>query len=127
MTGKDITVTLSQGGVALANTRIRSNDIQTGCDTIEKASSSQQDWKEYVAGRKGWTLTVNYLVLASTQVADLLYAGQTFDITMKSGTTNLLTGTALMTAVKQVATIGNLAQGSFTLQGSGALSAPSTQ
>ena len=127
MTGKDITVTLSQGGVALANTRIRSNDIQTGCDTIEKASSSQQDWKEYVAGRKGWTLTVNYLVLASTQVADLLYAGQTFDITMKYGTTNLLTGTALMTAVKQVATVGNLATGAFTLQGSGALSAASTQ
>lgn len=127
MTGKDITVTLSQGGVALANTRIRSNDIQTGCDTIEKASSSQQDWKEYVAGRKGWTLTVNYLVLASTQVADLLYSGQTFDITMKSGNTSLLTGTALMTAVKQVATIGNLATGAFTLQGSGALSAASTQ
>ena len=127
MTGKDITVTLSQGGVALANTRIRSNDIQTGCDTIEKASSSQQDWKEYVAGRKGWTLTVNYLVLASTQVADLLYAGQLFDITMKSGNTNLLTGTALMTAVKQVATVGNLATGAFTLQGSGALSAASTQ
>lgn len=127
MTGKDITVTLLQGGVALANTRIRSNDIQTGCDTIEKASSSQQDWKEYVAGRKGWTLTVNYLVLASTQVADLLYAGQTFDITMKSGNTNLLTGTALMTAVKQVATVGNLATGAFTLQGSGALSTASTQ
>lgn len=126
MTGKDITVTLSQGGVALANTRIRSNDIQTGCDTIEKASSSQQDWKEFVPGRKTWAINVSYLVLASTQVVNQLYAGQTFDITMKSGTTNLLTGTAIMTAVKGVYNIGNLSQGSFTLQGSGALSVPST-
>ena len=127
MTGKDITVILSQGNTALAATRIRSNDIQTGCDTIEKASPTQQEWKEYITGRKGWTLTVNYLVLATAQVADLLSIGQTFDITMKSGSTALLTGEAIMTGVKNTATIGSLAQGSFTLQGSGALSAASTQ
>ena len=124
MTGKDITVILSRNNTALANTRIRSNEIQTSCDMIEKASASQQDWKEYVAGRNSWTLTVNYLVLASAQVADLLYVGQTFDITMKSGNSELLTGSAIMTGVKNTATVGNLAQGGFTLQGSGALSIP---
>lgn len=124
MTGKDITVILSRNNTALANTRIRSNEIQTSCDMIEKASASQQDWKEYVAGRNSWTLTVNYLVLASAQVADLLYVGQTFDITMKSGNSELLTGSAIITGVKNTATVGNLAQGSFTLQGSGALSIP---
>lgn len=124
MTGKDITVILSRNNTALANTRIRSNEIQTSCDMIEKASASQQDWKEYVAGRNSWTLTVNYLVLASAQVADLLYVGQTFDITMKSGNSELLTGSAIITGVKNTATVGTLAQGSFTLQGSGALSIP---
>ncbi len=124
MTGKDITVILSRNNTALANTRIRSNEIQTSCDMIEKASASQQDWKEYVAGRNSWTLTVNYLVLASAQVADLLYVGQTFDITMKSGNSELLTGSAIMTSVKNTETVGNLAQGGFTLQGSGALSIP---
>lgn len=124
MTGKDITVILSRNNTALANTRIRSNEIQTSCDMIEKASASQQDWKEYVAGRNSWTLTVNYLVLASAQVADLLYVGQTFDITMKSGNSELLTGSAIITNVKNTATVGNLAQGGFTLQGSGALSIP---
>lgn len=124
MTGKDITVILSRNNTALANTRIRSNEIQTSCDMIEKASASQQDWKEYVAGRNSWTLTVNYLVLASAQVADLLYVGQTFDITMKSGNSELLTGSAIITSVKNTATVGNLAQGGFTLQGSGALSIP---
>ena len=123
MTGKDITVILSVGGSALANTRIRSNDIQTGCETIEKASSIQQDWKEFIAGRKEWSLTVNYLVLATAKVADLLYVGNTFSVTMKSGNTNLLTGTAICTAVKQTCTVGNLCQGSFSFKGSGALAA----
>lgn len=126
MTGKDIIVILSQGGSALASTCIRSQDIQTSCATIEKASSTQQDWEEHIAGRKSWNLTVNYLVLASAQVNDLLYVGQTFDIRMDIGETTYLVGKAIMNQVKQTATIGNLAQGSFSLKGSGPLAAPTT-
>ena len=126
MTGKDIIVILSQGGSALASTSIRSQDIQTSCATIEKASSTQQDWEEHIAGRKSWNLTVNYLVLASAQVNDLLYVGQTFDIRMDIGETTYLVGKAIMNQVKQTATIGNLAQGSFSLKGSGPLAAPTT-
>ena len=126
MTGKDIIVILSQGGTALASTSIRSQDIQTSCATIEKASSTQQDWEEHIAGRKSWNLTVNYLVLASAQVNDLLYVGQTFDVRMDIGETTYLVGKAIMNQVKQTATIGNLAQGSFSLKGSGPLAAPTT-
>lgn len=126
MTGKDIIVILSQGGTALASTSIRSQDIQTSCATIEKASSTQQDWEEHIAGRKSWNLTVNYLVLSSAKVNDLLYVGQTFDISMNIGETTYLVGTAIMNQVKQTATIGNLAQGSFSLKGSGPLAAPTT-
>lgn len=123
MTGKDITVILTRNGTALASTRIKSNDIQTGCDAIEKASSTQQEWKEFVSGRKEWSLNVGYLVLANAQVADILYVGSVFGITMKSGTTSLLTGSALCTGVKQTCTVGNLCQGSFSFKGSGALAA----
>lgn len=126
MTGKDIIVILSQGGTALASTSIRSQDIQTSCATIEKASSTQQDWEEHIAGRKSWSLTVNYLVLSSAKVNDLLYVGQTFDVRMNIGETTYLVGTAIMIQVKQTATIGNLAQGSFSLKGSGPLAAPTT-
>ena len=52
MTGKDIKLILSQNGTAIAATRIRTNDIQSQSALIEKASSTQQDWKEYIAGRK---------------------------------------------------------------------------
>ena len=82
MTGKDITLVLSQNGTALASTRIRSNDIQTKADIIERSSATQQSWREFIAGRNEWSLTVGYLVLASSQVKDLLMVGQTFDITM---------------------------------------------
>ena len=41
MTGKDIIIILTQGGTALASTRVRSQDIQTQADVIEKASSTQ--------------------------------------------------------------------------------------
>lgn len=126
MTGKDIIVILSQGGTALASTSIRSQDIQTSCATIEKASSTQQDWEEHIAGRKSWNLTVNYLVLSSAKVNDLLYVGQTFDVRMNIGETTYLVGTAIMNQVKQTATIGNLTQGSFSLKGSGPLAAPTT-
>ena len=124
MTGKNIILVLLQGGVALASTAIRSHDIEAAAETIEHASATQQEWKEYLIGRKGWRVTVNYLLLTSAKVADLLYVGQTFDVQLKVGESTLLTGQVLMQSVKHTATIDNLAQGSFSLLGTGALSAP---
>ena len=123
MTGKDVILTLSQNGVALANTKIKSQSIKAQCAVLEKASSSQQDWVEVIAGRKSWTLTVRYLVLAGSQVKDVLKVGQTFSVTMnESGsTTNKVSGTAILSAVDAEYPTGNLAQGTFTFTGSGAL------
>ena len=123
MTGKDIILVLSQGGTALASTAIKSQDIQTEADVLEKASSSQQSWREYIAGRKGWSVTLSYLVLTSDKILDLLKVGQTFSVTMKKANdnTNKVTGNAILKAVKQTASVGNLAQGSWQLQGTGAL------
>ena len=123
MTGKDIILVLSQGGTALASTAIKSQDIQTEADVLEKASSSQQSWREYIAGRKGWSVTLSYLVLTSDKILDLLKVGQTFSVTMKkmNDNTNKVTGNAILKAVKQTASVGNLAQGSWQLQGTGAL------
>lgn len=123
MTGKDVILTLSQGDVALANTRIKSQSIKSQCGVIEKASSTQQNWVEVVAGRNSWSLTVRYLVLSGSQVKDVLKVGQMFDVTMNEygSTTNAVTGTALLSAVDAEYPTGNLAQGTFTFTGSGAL------
>lgn len=122
MTGKDLIVILSQNGTALASTAIRSQEIQASAETIEKASATQQDWKEYVAGRKAWSLSVSYLVLTASKVADLLMVGQTFDVTVKDvDNTSSVSGVAILSSVKHTASIGNLANGSFTFVGSGPL------
>lgn len=123
MTGKDVIMTISRNGYALANTKIKSQSIKSQCGAIEKASSTQQDWVEVVAGRKSWSLTVRYLVLAGSQVRDVLKTGQMFDITMNEygSTTNKVTGTALLSAVDAEYPTGNLAQGTFTFTGNGAL------
>ena len=123
MTGKDVILTLSQGGVALANTRIKSQSIKAQCGVIEKASPTQQKWVEVVAGRNSWSLTVRYLVLSGSEVKDVLKLGQMCDSTTNEdgSTTNKVTGTALLSAVDAEYPTGNLAQGTFTLTGSGAL------
>lgn len=122
MTGKDIIVILSQNGTPMASTRIKSDDIQTHADAIEKASATQQTWKEVIAGRKEWTLNVNYLVLAAAKLTDVLLAGQMFDVTIRHISENVsLTGQALLTDCKQTHTVNSLCQGSFTFRGNGPL------
>ena len=111
----------------MASTRIKSSDIKTQCQSMEKASATQQDWVELVAGRRSWHVTLNYLVLAKTQIKDLLLTGQMFDVTIRDKDSTagcILTGKALMTVVGQVASVGNLAQASFQLDGSGPLAEP---
>ena len=125
MTGKDIKIIIAQDGTALASTRIKSNDIKTKCDVIEKASANQQTWKEYIAGRSEWSVNVAYLVLASPQVQNLLLVSQTFDLTMTAADntdTETLTGKAILTAADIMANSGSLAQGTFAFQGTGPLS-----
>jgi hypothetical protein len=122
MTGRDIIVILSQNGVAVASTAIRSDEIQTQCDVIERASASNQNWKEFVEGRAEWSLTVNYLMLSAARLSDVLKVRQRFDVTLRNRTnTTQLSGTAIMTSAKQTHTVGNLCQGSFSLKGTGAL------
>lgn len=126
MTGKDIKLVLLQGGTALASTAIKSHDIEAQAEMIERASATQQEWKEYVTGHKGWKVTASYLLLTSSKVTDLLYVGQTFDVQLKVGEVTLLTGQVLTQSVKHTATIGNLAQGSFSFLGNGPLSTVSS-
>lgn len=122
MTGRDIIVILSQNGVAVASTAIRSDEIQTQCDVIERASATNQNWKEFVEGLAEWSLTVNYLMLSAARLSDVLKVRQRFDVTLRDrSNTTQLSGTAIMTSAKQTHTVGNLCQGSFSLKGTGAL------
>lgn len=125
MNGKDIVIILSQNSTALASTAVKSHDISTSVDTIEKASSTQQDWREYVKGRKGWSINMSYLVTTAAKILWELKVGETFDITIRdAGSTYSLVGKAILETAKQTYTVGNLANGSFVLKGTGPLSEP---
>ena len=55
-----------------------SHDVESEADSIETASATQGQWREYVGGSKSWTITANTLVLATGMSLALLQVGQTF-------------------------------------------------
>ena len=110
------------GGTAIAGTK--SDELQVDCETIEIASATDQAWTHYISGRKSWSLTVGWLVLANTDVRKALLVGSTVTIKIKGrGDTdaNGLQGSATIRTCKITAIRGNLATGSFQFVGNGAL------
>jgi hypothetical protein len=41
------------------------NDVDNEADTIEIASATQGQWREYISGKKSWVITANTLVLSA--------------------------------------------------------------
>ena len=109
------------GSTLIAATK--SHEIQTDCDLQEISSPSNGDWKAYIPGRKGWEVNVNYLVLADSNLADLLNIGTTYTLTIKGRGQNSynVSGSAIMTTCSQRYTLGNLCVGAFRFRGNGAL------
>lgn len=102
----------------------KSNEIQTGCETIEVSDPSQGVWRKFIAGRKEWSVSVNFLVLnvgsGNASVQDLVKVGNTYDLQFSANDANHtggVSGSAILTQCKITATRGNLAVGSFTFKG----------
>ena len=127
MNGNKIFISSGTGTTPIAATK--SDEINAICELIEKASSTQQAWKEYIAGRKEWSITVNWLVTQTSDIQKLLYIGGSYTLNIMArgdqSNTVLLTGTAICQQAKIVATRGNLVTGAFTFKGSGELAQPS--
>lgn len=121
MNGNNIIV--YQNGTAIAGAK--SAEISTSAGTIEVASATSGQWREFIAGRKEWSLSCGYLITANSGVRDLLTVGSSYTIKVKArdaADNTGVTGTAILTQCKITATRGNLVQGSFQFQGTGALS-----
>ena len=127
MNGNVIYISASAGGDPIAATK--SDEIDTLCELIEKASATQSQWREYDPGRKEWGMTVNWLVTASSDIQKLLYNGGTYTLNVvhRNGSTKttLLSGTALCQQAKVISNRNGLVNGSFVFKGSGPLAAPS--
>lgn len=119
-----------KGSTAIAG--VKTNEIDSGAYRIEISSATDQYWRHFIAGRKEWSINVSYLVLDASALAisgkngiqDLLQVGNTFTLRVKKrGAANSagVSGTAILTACKIGAIMGNLATGTFQFTGTGPL------
>ena len=122
MAVKGNNILIYRNGTAIAGTV--SNEIQSGAEVIEISSPTSGQWKEFIAGRKSWSVNVNFLVLAVSDPTYLLLVGESYTLTFRSRATSTggVTGTAILKTCKITATKGNLVQGSFQFVGSSQLS-----
>lgn len=119
--GNNIFVLLNN--VIIAGTK--TNEIQSDCEMIEISNPSSGEWKQFMAGRKNWVIQTGFLLQAVTNIRQLLNIGTSYTIIVKDRNSTSgasVTGTAILKTCKITATIGNLVQGSFVFQGTGALS-----
>jgi len=119
--GNNIFVTL--GGTIIAGTR--SNEIQTDCDMIEISNPNSGDWRQYMAGRKDWSVQTSFLVTNVTNIRQLLNIGTSYNLVFRDRNSTSgasVSGTAILKTCKISSVRGNLVTGSFAFQGTGALS-----
>ena len=118
--GNNIIITLD--GNAIAATR--SNEVKCDCDTIEISSATNQDWVAVISGRKSWSFTTGFLLMANSDVRKLITVGNEYNIVIagrNAGSGDRLTGKAILTTCKIEGSRGNLAKGSFAFKGNGPL------
>lgn len=120
--GKDIKI-LNSGGTALI-AAAKSCTIRRHADAIETASATDNTSKHYIAGRKEWSIDLQYFVSTGGVT---LEEGQTYSIQVAVGASATWTGDVLCTDCEISATMGNLSQGSIKLLGNGPLNTSGTQ
>lgn len=121
--GNDILVLMNGTAVAHA----RTSEIQVDGEVIEISSPSQGQWREFIAGRKEWSVKLDYLVFFNTNMKRLVTVGTTVTLMIKGRNASDsygLTGRAIITAAAQTYTRGKLIAGSFTFSGASALTNP---
>ena len=126
--GKNIFVFWNDGGTQHLVAGTRANEITSHADKLEIASATQQEWQEFIAGRKSWSFTVSFLLLNESQMQDLIKVGNIFQIQIKGATAGvLLEGSAMLSDEKHSMADGTLANGTFSFTGTGALTIPVSQ
>ena len=112
---------LSMDGVAVA--AVVSHDVETASGCIEKASATQGQYREFVAGRKSFTIKAEWLMVSSAMMLGLLQTGQTFAVSSydRQNERRNVHGIAKMEACNIQMTRGTLVHGQFVLRGSGYL------
>lgn len=126
ITGGDIIIYKWTGTAWEAIAKTRSDELQTQCELLEKASATQQTWKEYDPGRAEWGLNVGWLITQAADINKLLEVRTRIKIHVGasggySGGAGGVTGFAIVQQCKLTLNQGHLATGSFVAKGDGPL------
>jgi hypothetical protein len=116
-------IIIYEGGVAIA--AAKSCEIRIQCDAEEISSPSDGEWRDFIVGRKSWSVRISMLVTNVREI--LIHCGSRVRLTAgvrdvdNTLTADRLTGYALCTEAVVTGTEGNLAQGSWNFIGCGPL------
>jgi len=102
---------------------IVSHEVETSADKIEVASKTQGQHREYIAGRRHWTMTVDRLIVSSDMMLGLLQNGQTFTLSSRdrlNANVNVH-GVAKLERCNILMAVGKLVRGFFLFRGNGNL------
>jgi predicted secreted protein len=118
--GKKLIITV--GGSAIAGAK--SCEINIQCDDFEIASAAQGKWREFLSGRKDWSVTCGHLLPASGTPlkSSAAMVGTKVTLSIQTDMTgDILTGSAIVKSWRASGAVDNLATGAFSFRGSGAL------
>jgi predicted secreted protein len=93
-------------------------------ELIQKSSSSQSSWKEWLAGWKEWDVALNHLIPAGSgqnTTATLLMPSQTYTIRFTVPDGQTLSGQVICTDATITGSVGALATGDIKFKGNGEL------
>lgn len=110
------------GGTAIAGAK--SCELSIKGDQIEVASPTTGTWRDFIAGRKEWSVTCGHLIPASGTPlkSNAAMVNTVVTLTIETDMTgDTLTGQAIVETWKASGTVGNLATGTFQFRGKGAL------
>lgn len=116
--GKNLIVSVN--GTAIAGAK--SCRLQISGENIERASTTDATWREFIAGRKTWTVACDHLLPRTGTPLRSSAAMVNTVVTLTVGVEqDVLSGSALVKTWEVSGAVGTLAVGSFQFQGSGPL------
>lgn len=125
MKGNNLLIYTDVSGTMAAVAASKTCDIDHQCDTIEVSSPESGQSRDFIPGRKSWSISCSGLLV---NVADILNVGKVVNISVRErgtgGISEKLIGKAIITSFKETGSRGSLATANIKLQGSGDLKAP---
>lgn len=117
--GKNVKIYNSSGTALIA--AAKSCTVTMNADTFEVASETSSTDKEFIPGRSSWTVELTHLL--TTNQGGIPLVKTKYTIRYMVGTSQVYTGSVICTSANITGNVGNLAQGSISMLGTGPLTA----